>query len=82
MQEEAPTEGMSLQKVEVCQICELNHDTKEFPSLPQVKAALQESTSDVEKAYFIASKNPWQPRNKGMNPKSLPFWNSMKNMNK
>ena len=40
--------------VELCQLCELNHDTKEFPSLPQVKTVLKESTPDVEPTYFIA----------------------------
>ena len=32
----------ALDKVEVCHLCEMNHDTKELPSLPQVKAVLQE----------------------------------------
>ena len=71
----------SLDKVEVCQLYELNHETKECPSLPEVKEVLQESTPDLEQAYFISQKNPWQPRNQGMNPNSLPFWNNMNNMN-
>ena len=33
-----PQKECPLDKVEVCQLCELNHDTKEFHSLPQVKA--------------------------------------------
>ena len=66
-------------KVEVCQLCELNHETKEFPSLPQVKVVLQESTPDVELAYFIVQKKPWQPRNQGMNPDLFPFSNNMHN---
>ena len=52
---------LPLDKVEVCQLCEMNHDTKEFSSLPQVKEVLQESTPYVEPTYFIAQKNPWQP---------------------
>ena len=43
-----PLKELPLDKVEVCQLCELNHDTKEFPSLPQVKEVLQESTPNVE----------------------------------
>ena len=35
-----PLKECPLDKVEVCQLCELNHDTKEIPSLPQVKAVL------------------------------------------
>ena len=56
-----PLKECPLDKVEACQLCELNHDTKECPSLPQVKVVLQESTSDVEQAYFISQKKPWQP---------------------
>ena len=35
-----PLKECPLNKVEVCQLCELNHDTKEFPSLPQLKVIL------------------------------------------
>ena len=35
-----PLRECPLEKVEVCQLCELNHNTKECPSLPQVKAVL------------------------------------------
>ena len=48
-----PLKEFPLDKVEVCHLCELNHDTKECPSLPHVKGVLQESTPDVEQAYFI-----------------------------
>ena len=51
-----PLKECPLDKVEVCQLCELNHDTKECASLPQVKEVLQESTPDVEPTYFIAQK--------------------------
>ena len=53
-----PLKECPLDKVKVCQLCELNHDTKEFPSLSQEKAVLQESTPDVEPSYFIAQKKP------------------------
>ena len=66
-----PLKECPLDKVEVCQLCELNHDTKECPSLPQVKAVLQASTLDVERAYFIAQKKTWQPQNEGMNSNSF-----------
>ena len=49
-----PLKECLLNKVEVCQLCALNHDTKECPSLPQVKLVLQASTPDMELAYFIA----------------------------
>ena len=49
-----PLKECPLDKVEVCQLCELNHDTKEFPSLPQVKTVLQESNPNMEPAYLFA----------------------------
>ena len=76
-----PLRESPLDKVEVCQMCELNHDMKECPSLPQVKVVLQESTPEVESAYFIARKKPWQPRNQGMPLDSFPFLNNMGNWN-
>ena len=63
-----PLKEFPLDKVEVCQFFELDHDMKEFPSLPQVKVSLDASTPDVELAYFIAQKKPWKPQNQGMNP--------------
>ena len=47
-----PVKECPLNKVEVCQLCELNHDTKECPSLPQVQVVLQASAPDMEPAYF------------------------------
>ena len=76
-----PLKECPLDKVEVCHIYELNYDTKEFPSLPQVKAFLQASTPNVEPAYFIAQKKPCQPRYQGMTPDSFPFFNNMNNWN-
>ena len=76
-----PLREFPLDKVEVCHICELDHDTKECPSLPKVKAVLQETASYVEQAYFIAQKKPFQPQNQAMNPDPFPFWNNMNNMN-
>ena len=35
-----PLKECQLDKVEVCQLCKLNHDTKEYPSLPQLKEVL------------------------------------------
>ena len=55
-----------LDKVEVCQLCELNHGTKECPSLHEVKAVMHASTPYVEPVYFIAQKKTWQPRNQCM----------------
>ena len=76
-----PLKECPLDKVEVCQLCELNSDTKECPLLPQVKAVLQESTPDVELTYFISQKKPWKPWNQDMNPDSFPFLNNMHHMN-
>ena len=76
-----PLKEFSLDKIEVCQLCELNHDTKVCPSLPQVKVVLQESTPEVEPAYFIAQKKPWKPQNHGMTLDSFPFLNNMNNWN-
>ena len=49
-----PLKECPLDKVEVCHLCELNHDTKECPSLPQVKEVLQASNTDVQPTYFIS----------------------------
>ena len=76
-----PLREFPLDKVEVFQLCELDHDMKECPSLPQVKAVLHAATPEVESAYFIAQKKPWQPRNQGMPPDSFPFFNNMSNWN-
>ena len=76
-----PLKECPLDKVEVCQLCELNHYTKECPSLPQVKVVLQESTPDVEPTYFIAQKKPWRPQNQGMAPDLFPFSDNMNNWN-
>ena len=76
-----PLKEFPLDKVEVCQLCKLNQDTKECPSLPQVKAVLQETTPDMEPAYFIAQKKHQHPQNQGMNPDSFPFLNNMNNWN-
>ena len=82
-----PLKEFPLDKVEVFQLCEMNHDTKECPSLPQVKVVLQESTPDVEPTYFIAQNKPEQPQNQGMTLDLFPFsnnmnnWNNMQNMN-
>ena len=35
-----PLKECPLDKVEACQLCEMNHDTKEFPSPPQVNTVL------------------------------------------
>ena len=56
-----PLKECPLEKVEVWQLYELNDETKEFPSLPQVKAVLHASTPNVEKSYFIDQKKPWKP---------------------
>ena len=45
-------------KVEVCHLCNLDHDTKYFPSLPKVKEVFQESIVDTKQAYFISQKKP------------------------
>ena len=76
-----PLKEFPLDKIEVCQLCQLNHYTKECPSLPQVKVVLQASTPEVEPAYFITQKKPWKPRNQGMTPDSFPFLNEMNNWN-
>ena len=49
-----PLKEFPVNKVEVCHLCGLNHDTQDFPSLPQVKEVLQESAMNVEPTYFIS----------------------------
>ena len=47
--------------IETCAICADNHDTKEFPSLPGLKAVFNDEgiPEQVDPLYFIA-KRPWQ----------------------
>ena len=53
-----PLREFLLDKVEVCRLCNLDHDTKYFPSLPKVKEVFQESTVDTKQACFISQKKP------------------------
>ena len=55
-----PLREFPLDKVEVCGLCDLDHNTKDCPSLQKVKEIFQESSVDVEKAYFISVKNLWK----------------------
>ena len=70
-----------LDKVEVCGLCELDHDTKYCPSLPKSKAVFQASTVYTYHAFFILQKKPWKPQILGMNSDPTPFnsWNNVNN---
>ena len=70
-----------LDKVEVCGLCDLEHDTKYFPSLPNTKVFFQESTVDVEQACYISQKKPWKPRIPGINsdPTHFNYGNNVNN---
>ena len=70
-----------LDKAEVCGLCELEHDTKYFPSLLKAKEVFHESMVDKEHACFISQKNPWKPWVLGMHSEPTPFnsWNNSNN---
>ena len=53
-----PLREFLLDKVEVCCLCDLDHDSKYFPSLPKVKEVFQESIMDTKQASFISQKKP------------------------
>ena len=65
--------------VETCVICSENHETKEFPSIPGLKAVFQEDPSTIESLCFVA-RRPWQGQqnqgfNNSMNFQTPPNWN-------
>jgi len=65
--------------VETCMICSENHETKDCPSIPGLKAVFQEDPNSMESLHFVASR-PWQgQQNKGfnnsMNFQTPPNWN-------
>ena len=76
-----PLKECPLDKVEVCGLCELEHDTKYCPSLPKSKVVFQASTIETEHACFISQKNSWQPQVLGMKYEPTPFnsWNNANN---
>ena len=49
-----------LDKVKVCVLCELEHDTKDCPSLPISKVVFQSSNVDMEHDCFIAQTKSWK----------------------
>ena len=65
--------------VETCMICSENHETKDCPSIPGLKAVFQEDPNSMESLYFVA-RRPWQgQQNQGfknsMNFQNPPNWN-------
>ena len=45
--------------VETCMICSENHEIKDCPSIPGLKAVFQEDPNSVESLCFVA-RRPWQ----------------------
>ena len=76
-----PLREFPLDKVEVCVLGDLEHDTKFFPSLPKFTTIFQATTMDTDHAYFISQKKPWQPQILGINYDPTPFnsWNNVNN---
>ena len=64
-----------LDKVEVFVLCDLEHDTKYFPSLPKVKAVFQASTMVMDQTCFLSQKKAWPPHIPCMNS-DPPYFNS------
>jgi hypothetical protein len=54
-----PLREFPLDSVEICVICEQDHDTKNCPSLPGIKTIYQETSEGVEKLCIINQKQPW-----------------------
>lgn len=52
--------------IEVFQICEAEHSTDQFPSLPEIKVAYLENHEAVNALYAMAPQRPWQPHRTGM----------------
>eukprot|EP00253_Pinus_taeda_P004263 PITA_04263 len=65
--------------VETCVICSENHETKDCPSIPGLKAVFQEDQNTIESLCFVA-RRPWQGQqnqgfNNSMNFQTPPNWN-------
>lgn len=69
-----------LNSIEECAICELNHATGSFPSLPISKVVFQGIGVDMEQLYLMGSRKPWQPwpmmGNQGMYPNPSQYFNN------
>ena len=51
-----PLRECPLDNIEICGIYENSYDTKNFPSLLELKAVYQGATRETEKIYFMAQK--------------------------
>jgi hypothetical protein len=61
-----PLRECPLDIIKICGICEQNNDTKNCPSLPELKAIYQGATGETEQICFMAQKRPWPPKVPGM----------------
>ena len=48
-----PRNECSLNSIRVCSICEENHSTNKFPSLPGLKVVYQGAEGATEQIYYI-----------------------------
>ena len=72
-----PKRECPLDRKPICTICDKDHDTQNYPSLPGIKAALQPTDEEAEAVYLMTQRRQWQPRGQGMNS-NMPFnrWNN------
>jgi hypothetical protein len=72
-----PKRECPLDRKTICTICDKDHDTQNYPSLPGIKAALQSTDEEAEAVYLMTQRRQWQPRGQGMNS-NMPFnrWNN------
>ena len=75
--EKYPLRECPVDKVQICTICEKDHETQQCPFLPGIKAALQPTEEEAEAIYLLTQRRQWKPRWQGMNS-STPFrrWNN------
>jgi hypothetical protein len=72
-----PLKKCSLNTIEICGICEQNHDTNSFPSLPKFKESYQGVDEEGENVCFTTPKKPWHPQwPTGINQGSSHFFNT------
>ena len=57
-----PRNECPLNCIEICSICEENHSTDKFPSLPGLKSVYQGAEGVTEQIYYINQKRPLGPR--------------------
>ena len=70
-----PWKEFSLDQNKVYRICNEDHATHNFPSLPGLKTIYQKD-EELEQLCYVSQKRPWQPKPQGMIQDQSKYFNS------